>query len=543
MSRTSIYHALGLHMHQPPGNLRLMIEANPWEAEQIIRCYERPARYALQYKDVARLHVGFSGVLLEQLMDPGIIDRYRHILDIPEALARYAEADNIELIGMGYYHPIFPLIPRADWAEQLERGRWIMERAFGRAPRGFWPPEMAFSMEMIPALVEAGYEYVVVDGVHVRPEDGISDVFRPYSACHEGVCITVIPRDRDVSNAQESGLDPNWFQNEVRWRVGGSPRPDEPRLVTTWSDGENGGWFRQTHEGSGFFGHFFAPYMEHFRGGEYPITPVSISDHVRRHPPVAYAQVQTGAWNIGANSGADLSQWAGSETQRGAVQVVDELSRRYWGLRRRIEGRAALPAGAGERLAEARRLVLEAETSCFLFWGDAWLPHLYERTAPASSALDEIDAALAEAPAPVSPAPVSDATSPGAESPRAPASPAPASVTPQPAAPGPVTPQLGTTESVTPESVPQESGTETPPVEDTAAGPGVSPPASAVGGSPKPGTAPSERVGAPTARPSGGPTPPGKPSSSRGSGDKRNGDPRSGGGAATGRPRGRRGPG
>jgi hypothetical protein len=459
MSRTSIYHALGLHMHQPPGNLRLLIDANPWEAEQIVRCYERPARYALEYKDVAHLHVGFSGVLLEQLMDPEIIDRYRHILDIPEALARYAEADDIELIGMGYYHPIFPLIPRADWPEQLERGRWIMERAFGRAPRGFWPPEMAFSMEMIPALVEAGYEYVVVDGVHVRPQDGISDVFRPYSACHEGVCITVIPRDRDVSNAQESGLDPNWFQNEVRWRVGGSPRPEESRLVTTWSDGENGGWFRQTHEGSGFFGHFFAPYMEHFRGGEYPITPVSISSYLRQHPPAAHAQVQTGAWNIGGNSGADLSQWAGSESQRAAVQVVERLSRRYWGLRHRIEGRGAIPTGAGERLAESRRLILEAETSCYLFWGDAWLPHLYERTEPADRALDAVDSAIAEGDAPEAAAPAStEASEPAPEgqatvaaadeapaSDKTPEARAPRSVQPDRAEPGPkpeLAPQL-----------------------------------------------------------------------------------------------------
>jgi hypothetical protein len=394
MTRSTIYHALGLHMHQPPGNLRLLIDSNAWEAEQIIRCYERPARFALQYRDVAHLHIGFSGVLLEQLLDPKNVDRYRHILDIPEMLARYAEADNIELIGMGYFHPIFPLIPRADWAEQLDRGLSIMERAFGRVPRGFWPPEMAFSMEMIPALVDAGYDYVVVDGVHVRPEDGISDVFRPYLACHGGVCISIIPRDRDVSNAQESGLDPNWFQNEVRWRVGGSARPNESRLVTTWSDGENGGWFRQTHEGSGFFGHFFAPYMEHARGGEYPITPVSLSDFLQHTPAVAQAQVQTGAWNIGGNAGLDLSQWAGSESQRAAVETVSRLSARYWDLRRRLDlsGTSGRALSAG--LDRARRLILEAETSCFLFWGDAWIPHLDERTDPAARELDAVDTAL-----------------------------------------------------------------------------------------------------------------------------------------------------
>ncbi|HYN78528.1 MAG TPA: glycoside hydrolase family 57 [Lamprocystis sp. (in: g-proteobacteria)] len=403
---SAIFHALGLHMHQPPGNLRQLLEANPWEAEQILRCYERPVRYATEYRDVAHLHVGFSGVLLEQLLDPQIVDLYRHLLDIPAMLDRYAQADNIELIGMGQYHPIFPLIPREDWPEQLAVGRATMQRAFGRGPRGFWPPEMAFTMEMIPGLVEAGFEYVVVDGVHVCPEDGISDVFRPYLACHEGVCITVVPRDRDVSSAQQSGLDPTWFQNEVRWRAGGSPRPHEPRLVTTWSDGENGKWFREPHEGSGFFGYFFAPYMEHFRYGEYPITPVSLSAYLEHHPAVTYAQVQTGAWHAGATADQDLAQWGGSERQRSAMTDVRELSARYWDLRARLpdarsDDGPAEPARAA--LDRARRLILEAETSCFLYWGESWLPHLYERTQPAALELDAAESALKAQARPVMP--------------------------------------------------------------------------------------------------------------------------------------------
>jgi hypothetical protein len=397
MTGSTIFHALGLHMHQPPGNLRLLIEANPAEAQLIIRCYERAVRYAERYPDTAHLHIGFSGVLLDQLLDPDIVDRYRHILDIPEMLDRYARASNIELIGMGHYHPIFPLIPQADWPEQLARARAVMLRAFGRAPRGFCPPELAFTMDMIPALVQAGYDYLVVDGVHVRPEDGITDVFRPYRACHEGVCITVVPRDRDVSKAQEAGLDVNWFQNDVRWRVGGSARPHESRLVTTWSDGENGAWVRQTHEGSGFFGDFFGPYMEQVRGGEFPITPVSLSAYLADNPPVALAQVQTGAWSVGSTSGYDRSQWAGSERQRAAAIAVSDLSARYWDLRERLPAQCMSPA-----LECARTLILEAQTSCFLFWGEAWLPHLYARTVPAAAQLDAAEAALhaAAAPAP-----------------------------------------------------------------------------------------------------------------------------------------------
>jgi hypothetical protein len=54
------------------------------------------------------------------------------------------------------------------------------------------------------------------------------------------------------------------------------------------------------------------------------------------------------------------------------------------------------PAAAGPRRAldEARRLVLEAETSCFLFWGESWIPHLYERTDPAARLLEEVEASL-----------------------------------------------------------------------------------------------------------------------------------------------------
>ncbi len=389
---TTLYHALGLHMHQPPGNLKLLIDTNPWEAEQIIRCYERAVRYALAYQDVAHLHVGFSGTLLQQLLDPSIVDAYRHILDIPQMLAHYRDAANVELIGMGFYHPIFPLIPKADWREQLSRGRAVVERAFGRAPRGFWPPEMAFTMEMVPHLVEAGYEYVVVDGVHVRPEDGLSDIYRPYLACHDGVCITVVPRDRPISNGQESGLDPVWFASECQRRTAGSPRPRDPRLVTTWSDGENGGWFRQTHEESGFFGHFFSPYMQQVREGKSRVIPTALSRYLQAHGPTARAQVQTGAWNVGTVSGEDLSQWAGSESQREAVGVVRDLSRRYWDLRRR---ELRLNRAAGDALAYARDLILEAETSCFLFWGDDWIPRLYERAVAAQRELDAAEQALA----------------------------------------------------------------------------------------------------------------------------------------------------
>lgn len=109
-------------------------------------------------------------------------------------LESYRNASNIELIGMGYYHPVFPLIPVEDWEEHLIRGRQMIEQVFGRSPKGFCPPEMAFCMEIIPALVKAGYEYVIVDGVHIQPDNEQIDIYQPYYATYDGATITIIPR-------------------------------------------------------------------------------------------------------------------------------------------------------------------------------------------------------------------------------------------------------------------------------------------------------------------------------------------------------------
>nr|CRH04450.1 putative GH57 : related to a-amylase [Candidatus Magnetococcus massalia] len=399
MSLGKRFHALGLHMHQPPGNLKLLLEQHPWEAEQIIQCYARPPRYAKKYQDIATFHVGFSGTLLEQLLDPEIQAGYADIIDIPAMLQSWREAENIELLGMGYFHPLMPLIPQQDWAEQVVRGRQMIRQTFGRAPEGFWPAEMAFSMAMIPTLVEAGYRYVVVDGVHLRPEqgsdEGQTDIYTPYLATYEGQSITVVPRDRNLSNAQESGLDTSWLANEVIQQTGTPTAESPPQLITTWSDGENGGWFRQMDETAGFWGHFFSPCMEHCRSGEFPMQPTSLSQFLSLHPAKATTQVETGAWNVADTSGMDFSQWAGSDGQKQGVSRLHTLAYRYDLLKK---GKARRTKADKAAMTRAYETLLKAETSCYLFWGDAWLPQLHTLLDDVTEQLSFLEAHRAEQP-------------------------------------------------------------------------------------------------------------------------------------------------
>jgi alpha-amylase/alpha-mannosidase (GH57 family) len=113
--------------------------------------------------------------------------------------------------------------------------------------------------------------------------------------------------------------------------------------------------------------------MDRVRSGATPIRPVLLSEFLDRHPPERRADVRTGAWNVGNTSGYDFSQWAGTDQQRRAIEKIFDVSRRYWNL-----AKGEVPAQSRSTLKAAREIILEGETSCFLFWGDAWVPKLYE---------------------------------------------------------------------------------------------------------------------------------------------------------------------
>src|SRR5881296_1819930 len=140
-----VYHALGLHMHQPLGNLiALHNSSERWEARQILWCYDRVTRMLEGYEDVARLHMSFSGTLLKKLEDPGVRQTFGDVVDIEDFLNRYRRS-NIEFVGSGLYHPVYPLCPPGEWDAQTEWWIGLGRHLLGRETfQGFWPPEMGF---------------------------------------------------------------------------------------------------------------------------------------------------------------------------------------------------------------------------------------------------------------------------------------------------------------------------------------------------------------------------------------------------------------
>jgi alpha-amylase/alpha-mannosidase (GH57 family) len=226
-------------------------------------------------------------------------------------------------------------------------------------------------MEMIPALKRFGYRYVLVDSEHVEPVGSLrwEEVrYRPHIARHGGEEIVVVVRDRDLSYAQEAGMDHGWFMHEVHERV---KHCDFPPLVTTCSDGDNGGWFRNVSPKGNFWGVLYQPLLERVRRGETELRPVFIDDYLDQHGAHGEVRVRTGAWNTGWHNGIGFVQWTGSQMQKDALKRIAETSQ---ALHQAIASVGETDnAERQHRLAEAHWRLLRAETSCNFFWGETWV--------------------------------------------------------------------------------------------------------------------------------------------------------------------------
>jgi hypothetical protein len=211
--------------------------------------------------------------------------------------------------------------------------------------------------------------------------------YRPHLARHEGEEIVVVVRDRELSDAQESGMDPGWFMHELHERTQSC---DFAPLVTTCSDGDNGGWFRNVSEKGNFWGVFYQPLLQRVRRGETEVRPVFIEDYLQEHGAAGEVRVHTGAWNTGWHSGAGFTQWTGSQAQKDALQRVADTSHAFHDARQTVSAAGARNPEIERHLEEAHWRLLRAQTSCNFFWGEAWVPRCHSDLDQAWSILNEL---------------------------------------------------------------------------------------------------------------------------------------------------------
>jgi hypothetical protein len=369
-----IYHALVLNMHQPPNNLDELLISNEWEVKEILFAYDRMPRTLWGYEDTARVHLSLSGTLLETLSDPGFQGRVYGIVDCGKLLWQLQNQQLFEILGTGYYHPVLALIPEADWDEQLARWQAMARHLFWRTGfNGFWPPEMGFDMKLIPHLRQAGYRYVLIDSEYVDPVDDMSWQelrYRPHIAEYDGAEIIIVVRDRELSDAQLAGMDYGWFYHELHERTKWC---DFPPLVTTATDGDNGGWFRNVNPKANFWTYFYKQALDEIRASHSAMRPTFITAYLDRFGAHGRVTIRRGAWNTDEHHGWNFQQWLGSQVQRDVMARVHELSQEFHTVADVAARVQELNAELTRVLNEAHWHLLRAETSCNFYWGEAWV--------------------------------------------------------------------------------------------------------------------------------------------------------------------------
>lgn len=389
-----IYHALVLNLHQPTGNLDYLLENSEWEAKEILWALDNMPRSLWGKEDVARVHLSLSGTLLETLANPDFQSRVYGIVKCGDLLWYLQNTSIFEILGTAYYHAVLPLIPEADWDAQVGRWLGIGRHLFSRGTfSGYWPAEMGFCMEMIPLLKRMGYRYVLVDSKHVEPVAGTTMSweeirYRPHIAEYNGHEIIVVVRDRELSDAQESGMEYGWFEHELHERTKWC---DFPPLVTTCTDGDNGGWFRNTNPKGNFWHVFYDEFVNQVRQNHTVGRPIFISEYLDRFGAHGYVHVNTGAWNTGWHHGVGFVQWTGSQAQRDALERVAITSKQYHALCEKLGDALHEDPRCKYQMEEAFWHLLRAETSCHFYWGEAWVDRCHRDLDVAWMNLNEVE--------------------------------------------------------------------------------------------------------------------------------------------------------
>lgn len=148
-----IYWAPLLHFYQPPTQVH-------WVLDRICDESYRPLLRMFNDIPTAKVTININAVLTELLRDHGKSDIIKGLVDM-------AERGQAEFTGSGKYHPILPLIPQEEAARQVTQN-WESNRSLlGQAyhPVGFFPPEMAYSQEIVPTVLASGYRWIILSGV------------------------------------------------------------------------------------------------------------------------------------------------------------------------------------------------------------------------------------------------------------------------------------------------------------------------------------------------------------------------------------------
>lgn len=175
-----------LHFYQPAEQQRDILEA-------VVAQSYRPIFQRLKSDRRIRLTVNITGALLD------LFDRhgYRDLLDCLRAAGKEGR---IEFTGTAKYHAFLPFLAPEEIVRQIrlnnQTNRFYLGKVY--APRGFFPPEMAYKKEIAQLVADEGFSWMLLDEIAATGVPGEVD----YTAINtiRTTPLKVFFRERRLSN-------------------------------------------------------------------------------------------------------------------------------------------------------------------------------------------------------------------------------------------------------------------------------------------------------------------------------------------------------
>jgi hypothetical protein len=426
-AEVKVYFGIHKHMHQPYYNTT---DRNYWDGEKDSIFGSRVGNYTVFIPDAVRqycdgglphggLSTSWSGSLIEQLdrcaaegfcsgQFAGWNGPLRQIADAKTQLGN----PRISFSAFGFFHPLMPLIPDRDIVRQIEWHRRLIKSAFGvEASRVLFPPETAFHVRMIPALIEAGVTAVIYDSIHRfracrdYPYAGVGEgmlppnpaeqvnpavddwlqlhniwagskispgLLRPEYLGYEDPdghvhTLIAVPAERYIGNEDARGgfgaLQYPAVLGQVYDQIvaTGSYDPKHPPFFLLHSDGDNHGG------GADSYYRANTGRLVEWLQQDKRFELTTVEDYIQQFPPDPdrAIHIEPGSWSGADNGDPQFMKWFSRYDQPYSPDLNS------WAVLTAFQNRVhTLEDGEPDhpQLAAAVRLLLTAETSCYWYW-------------------------------------------------------------------------------------------------------------------------------------------------------------------------------
>jgi alpha-amylase len=273
------------HLHQPVDNL-------PWVFEDVYdKSYKPLINHIFQFPEV-KVTLHFSGNLLEWFLEnkPDFIDKLKIM----------ARRGQIEIIGGGYYEPIFAIIPYRDKTAQIKKLSNLIRDEFELEVKGAWLSERVWEPDYPSFLNDVDLKYVIVDDNHFR-STGITeeDTFYSYTTEDQGKTLRVFPINEELRYL--TPWKPTYMSVDYLKKAADKKGN---RCVLFISDAEKMGVWGTTNEICYIHGHdegdngkpFIPAFLEQVRSNSWIIS-LTLSEYMEKFPAKGLIYLPTASYD------------------------------------------------------------------------------------------------------------------------------------------------------------------------------------------------------------------------------------------------------